>query len=125
MDVELLFISICSFENESDYNKIIMPMKEHYKNQTDFKLIIETKELVVGKINIQSLYYLSSFLNSLKKHKIQYLKKTTIKIYHIYCYDLLYCLFTYLSVPLAQVEVMLYNGSNIERIKSFFPKKLK
>lgn len=125
MDVELLFISICSFEKESDYNKIIMPMKKHYKNQTVFKLIIETKELVVGKINIQSLYYLSSFLNSLKKHKYHYLKKTIIKIYHIYCYDLLYYLFTYLSVPLAQVEVILYNGSNIERIKSFFPKKLK
>jgi len=125
MNTKLLFFHIKSFKTESDYNKIIIPIKEYYEKQIDFELLLETNELAAEKINVQSLYKLSSFLNSLRKHKHHYLKKTTIKIYNSYCYELLYFLFTYLSEPLAQVEVILFNCRNIEKIKSFFPKKLK
>lgn len=121
MNTESLLFHIKTFKNEEDYNKIIIPIKKYYENQKDFKLLLETKELIPEQINIQSLYNLSIFLNSLKKYKYQYLKKTTIKIYNEYCYNLLYFLFTYLSSPVAEVEVILYNSSHIDKIKSFFP----
>ena len=121
MKTELLFFHIKSFKTESDYNKIIIPIKEHYEKQIDFELLLETKELVAEQINVQYLYKLSSFLNSIKKHKYQYLKKTKIKIYNEYCYNLLYFLFTYLTSPVAHVEVILYISSDIDKIKSFFP----
>ena len=121
MNTELLFFHIKSFKTESDYNKIIIPIKNYYEKQINFELFLETKELVAEEINVQSLYKLSFFLSSLKKHKYHYLKKTTIKIYNNYCYNLLYFLFTYLSSPIAQVEVILYNSSNVDKIKSFFP----
>lgn len=121
---KIIFIDITSFNTQDDCNMIINTMKQFYNTKTCFKLILETKDLTVDKISLQSVYQLSVSLNSFKKHKIQYLKKTTINIYSIYCYELLYFLFTYLSDPLAQVEVILYNTSNIEKIQLFFPKKL-
>lgn len=116
------FVDIRSFETQDDCNKIMMPIENCYKRQIDFNLILETNNLSIDKISIKSVYRFSSFLNSLKKHKYQYLKKTKIKIYNNYCYELLYFLFMYLSSPVAIVEVILYNNSNIEKIKMFFPK---
>jgi len=98
------------------------PIENCYKRQIDFNLILETNNLCIDKISIKSVYRFSCFLNSLKKHKYQYLKKTIIKIYNNYCYELLYFLFIYLSSPVAIVEVILYNSTNIEKIKMFFPK---
>tara|TARA_B100001094_G_scaffold104365_1_gene100673 strand:- start:4104 stop:4433 length:330 start_codon:yes stop_codon:yes gene_type:complete len=105
-------------------------IKNQYESKTDFYLIIETKDLLVENISLRNLYNFSAFLNSLKQHKYQYLKKTLIKIYNNHCYDLLYILFTYLSSPVAIVEVILYkiqetqspSLSNIEKIKQYFPK---
>lgn len=121
MNVKILFFDIKTFNSENDYNKIIIPIQNHYSNKIDFELLLETKELLPEKINVQSLYRLSFFLNSLKIHKYHHLKKTTIKIYNRYCYNLLYFLFTYLSSPIAEVEVILYNSCRIDMIKSFFP----
>ena len=120
--IPTIFVDIRSFESQDDCNKIMMPIENCYKRQIDFNLILETNNLSIDKISIKSVYRFSSFLNALKKHKYQYLKKTVIKIYNNYCYELLYFLFMYLSSPVAIVEVILYNSTNIEKIKMFFPK---
>lgn len=124
-------VNIDSFKSRADCDKVIVIMKHYYESRKEFNLILETKELKIENISTYCLYIFSSFLNSLKSNKYQYLKKTIIKIYNKYCYDLLYFMFVYLSSPIAIVEVILYreneNGtlSNIERIKQYFPKKLK
>ena len=123
-------LNITSFHNQDDCDHIMKTIKNQYESKTDFYLIIETKDLLVENISLRNLYNFSAFLNSLKQHKYQYLKKTLIKIYNNHCYDLLYILFTYLSSPVAIVEVILYkiqetqspSLSNIEKIKQYFPK---
>ena len=134
-DIRNVRLNITSFKNESDCDKITSVIREYYDNHTYFNLIIETKDLNPQNISIQWLYTFSSFLNSQKNNKCQYLKKTYIKIYDNYCYELLYFMFTYLSSPIAIVEVILYKNhknceqqaskdttlSNIEKIKQYFP----
>ena len=131
-------INIDSFESRADCDQIMNIIKHYYEFQKDFNLLFETKELYPRNISTHCLYIFSSFLNSLKRNKYQYLKKTIIKIYNSHCYDLLYFMFTYLSCPIAMVEVILYRDcenerdendnifiSNVEKIKQYFPKKLK
>ncbi len=135
LDIRTLILNIVSFKNQSDCDKITDVIRECYDNHEYFKIIIETKDLTSQNVGVQCLYSFSSFLNSLKRQKCHYLKKTLIKIYNNYCYDLLYFMFTYLSSPIAIVEVILYknckliqdpslkltNSSNIEKIKQYFP----
>jgi len=135
LDIRTVILNIVSFKTQSDCDKIADVIRECYDNHEYFKIIIETKDLTSQNVGVQCLYSFSSFLNSLKRQKCQYLKKTSIKIYNKYCYDLLYFMFTYLSSPIAIVEVILYknykliqepslkptNSSNIEKIKQYFP----
>jgi hypothetical protein len=128
------YLDVTSFQTQTDCDKIINIIKEQYESRKNFNLVIETRNLHVRNISFQCLYIFSSFLNSLKKNKYHYLKKTLIKIYNTYCYELLYFMFTYLSSPVAIVEVILYKNcelsnkivgdiqfSNIEKIKQYFP----
>ena len=129
-------VNIDSFKSQSDCEKIMNIINYYYESHKDFNLLLETKDLCPRNISIHCLYIFSSFLNSLKSNKCQYLKKTIIKIYNSYCYDLLYFMFTYLSSPIAIVEVILYRGEenktqendnmflpNIEKINQYFPPK--
>lgn len=126
----LVLLNIESFNTQNDCDKIIDIIKNNYNCKKDFYLVLETHDLKRNNISIKCLYIFSEFINSLKKNEYQYLKKTIIKIYDNYCYQLLYLLFTYLASPIAIVEVILYNGdisknhklTNIHKIKQYFPK---
>lgn len=130
MRIKNFAFNINSFQSQADCNQIVGCIQSNYDSKTQFNLIIETKDLSVADISIHCLYSFSTFLNSIKKNKCHYLKKTTIKIYNNYCYDLLYYLFTYLSSPVAIVEVILckresvdnIDMSSIAKIKQYFPK---
>ena len=122
-----VYVNIDSFKMRTDCEKIMNIIKYYYESRKDFNLLLDTKNLNIENISIQCLYIFSSFLNSLKSNKYQYLKKTIIKIHNNYCYDLLYFMFTYLSSPIAIVEVVLYQDcenetETIEKIKQYFPK---
>lgn len=124
---DTVYVNIDSFKTRSDCEKIMKIIKYYYESRKDFNLLLDTKNLNIENISIQCLYIFSSFLNSLKSNKYQYLKKTIIKIHNNYCYDLLYFMFTYLSSPIAIVEVVLYQDcenetEKIEKIKQYFPK---
>lgn len=124
---DTVYVNIDSFKMRSDCEKIMNIIKYYYESRKDFNLLLDTKNLNIENISIQCLYIFSSFLNSLKSNKYQYLKKTIIKIHNNYCYDLLYFMFTYLSSPIAIVEVVLYQDcenetETIEKIKQYFPK---
>ena len=124
---QTVYLNIDSFQTQSDCDKISNIISEHYDSCREFNLVLETKDLNTQNISVRCLYIFSSFLNSLRNQKRQYLKKSIIKIYSDYCYNLLYFMFTYLSSPIAIVEVILYKSnsdelSNIERIKQYFPK---
>ena len=124
---DTVYVNIDSFKTRSDCEKIMKIIKYYYESRKDFNLLLDTKYLNIENISIQCLYIFSSFLNSLKSNKYQYLKKTIIKIHNNYCYDLLYFMFTYLSSPIAIVEVVLYQDcenetETIEKIKQYFPK---
>lgn len=124
---DTVYVNIDSFKTRSDCEKIMKIIKYYYDSRKDFNLLLDTKNLNIENISIQCLYIFSSFLNSLKSNKYQYLKKTIIKIHNNYCYDLLYFMFTYLSSPIAIVEVVLYQDcenetETIEKIKQYFPK---
>lgn len=115
------YINIKKFNCESDAQSVINIIEENYKLEKEFKLIIETKQLNHKNVSLNNVYYISNWLIQLKSKKTQYLKHTTIKIYNIHIYNLLYFLFTYLSRPIAPVEVIMYEKNHIEKIKTFYP----
>lgn len=119
----LIHIELNDFNDDNEYNKILTCIENSYNNKKNLFLSIETKKLTIEKVSIKKVYDFSIFLKNYKKKNIQYLKKTTIKIYSKAIYDILYNLFTYISKPIAHVVVMLYNDTsdNIELIKDFFP----
>lgn len=132
--INTFYLDITSFQTPADCLGITNIIKEHYDSQQNFNLVIETRNLSINKISFKCLYIFSSYLKSLKKNKYQYLKKTIIKIYNDYCYELLDFMFTYVSSPIAIVEVILYKNCellnemvggiqipNIEKIKQYFP----
>ena len=119
----LIHIELNDFNDDNEYNKILTCIENSYNNKKNLFLSIETKKLTIEKVSIKKVYDFSIFLKNYKKKNIQYLKKTTIKIYSKAIYDILYNLFTYISKPIAHVVVMLYNDTSddIELIKDFFP----
>jgi hypothetical protein len=117
-----LSIDISRFDSPDEYNVIINAINEQYNIQNRFVLEIETIRLSRAHISMYIIYEFSNYLISLKRRNPQYLVETTIKIYNNTVYDLLYYLFIYLSQPVANVKVILYNESNdIEKIKYYFP----
>ena len=122
----LLLNDITNDKNYSDLTNII---EGCYERNEYFKLVIETKNLERIKIHMKYLYRLAQFLKRMKKNETTYLLKTTIHVYDDFTNNLLYTLFTYLSSPLAQVEIIYFNSrnsnnlENIKKINNYYPHK--
>ena len=125
MNYSLINIELNNFKDDDEYNKILKCINNSYDNKKELFLSIETINLTIESVSVKKVYDFSIFLKNYKKKNIQYLKKTTIKIYNKDIYNILYNLFTYVSKPIAHVVVILYNknnkNDNIELIKDFFP----
>uniref|UniRef100_A0AB39J7P2 Uncharacterized protein n=1 Tax=Florenciella sp. virus SA2 TaxID=3240092 RepID=A0AB39J7P2_9VIRU len=116
-----IYINIEKFNCEDDTQNVINIIEDNYKLEKEFKLIIETNQLNRENVSLNNVYYISKWLIKLKTKKVQYLKHTMIKIYNNHIYNLLYFLFTYLSKPIAPVEVIMYEKNHIEKVKTFYP----
>lgn len=116
--------------NEKNYSDLTNVIEYCFDNKQFFKLVIETKNLERKKIHMSYLYKLSSFLKKMKKRNPVYLLKSTIHVYDDFTNNLLYTLFTFLSSPLAHVEIVYYNSrtnshnlNNIKKINNYYPHK--
>ena len=121
-------INLNNISNDDNYNDIVNCLYDNYKKKQYFSVHVETKHLERRKIKMIYLYKLASFLKKLKKEPQRYLKKTTIHIYDDFTNNLLYTLFTFLSSPIAVVEIVYFNcrehnndPSLIRKIKHYFP----
>ena len=115
--------------NDINYSDLTNIIEGCYERNEYFKLIIETKNLERKKIHMKYLYKLAQFLKKMKNREPTYLLKTTIHVYDDFTNNLLYTLFTFLSSPLAQVEIIYYksrdnnNLENIKKINNYYPHK--
>ena len=115
--------------NDINYSDLTNIIEGCYERNEYFKLVIETKNLERKKIHMKYLYKLAQFLKKMKNNETTYLLKTTIHVYDDFTNNLLYTLFTYLSSPLAQVEIIYFNSrksnnlENIKKINNYYPHK--
>lgn len=125
-------IMLNDITNEKNYSDLTNVIEYCYKNRQFFKLVIETKNLERKKIHMSYLYKLASFLKQMKKKETTYLLKSTIYVYDDFTNNLLYTLFTFLSSPLAHVEIIYRstrainnenNLNNIKKISNYYPHK--
>ena len=125
-------IMLNDITNEKNYSDLTNVIEYCYKHKQFFKLIIETKNLERKKIHMSYLYKLASFLKKMKQEKPCYLLKSTIYVYDDFTNNLLYMLFTFLSSPLAHVEIIYRNTrsnynendlNNIKKISNYYPHK--
>ena len=139
-------VNVVTFNNENKYYHILLNDITNEKNYSDltniiescyerneyFILVIETKNLERRNIHMKYLYKLAQFLKKMKEKKTTYLLKTTIHVYDDFTNNLLYTLFTFLSSPLAHVEIIYRNTrynynendlNNIKKISNYYPHK--
>ena len=136
-------VNVVTFNNENKYYHILLNDITNEKNYSDltniiescyerneyFILVIETKNLERRNIHMKYLYKLAQFLKKMKEKKTTYLLKTTIHVYDDFTNNLLYTLFTFLSSPLAHVEIIYFNSrnsnnlENIKKINNYYPHK--
>lgn len=127
---QVYHILLNDITNEKNYSDLTNVIEYCYDNKQYFKLVIETKNLERKKIHMTYLYKLSSFLKKMKQRDPVYLLKSTINVYDDFTNNLLYTLFTFLSSPLAHVEIIYYesrshsnNPNNIKKINHYYPHK--
>jgi hypothetical protein len=85
-----------------------------YEDKREFEFIFETQNMCSAFISPKYCLYVAFFIRSLKKEKIQYLKKSKIYVYNKYIFQLLKIIFI-IEKPIAQVELIFINSNN-ERI---------
>lgn len=124
-------IILNNIANEKNYYDIENFLQKKYDEEQQFSLHIETKSLENRNIKMSYLYKLATFLKKLKKKPIKYLSKTTVNVYDDFTYNLLYTLFTYLSTPIAPIEVIYFRTrehnnepSEIRKIKYYSPSNI-
>ena len=86
-----------------------------YEDQREFEFIFETQNMSSSFISPRYCLYVALFIRSLKKRKVQYLKKSKIFVYNKYIFRLLKIIFI-IEKPVAPVELIF-----IELKKPGFP----
>lgn len=121
-------ILLNNISDDDNYNALESCLYQNYMNKEYFNVHVETKNLEKKKIKMSYLYKLASFLKKLKQEPNKYLMKTKINVYDDFTNNLLYTLFTYLSSPIAPVEIVYYktrthnnDPSLIRKVKYYFP----
>ena len=121
-------IMLNNISDDENYYALESCLYQNYKNQEFFNVHLETKNLEKKKIKMAYLYKLAAFLKKLKKEPNKYLMKTKIHVYDEFTNNLLYTLFTYLSSPIAPVEIIYFktrthnnDPSLIRKVKFYFP----
>jgi hypothetical protein len=120
----LIKLRLQSITSNEVYEKITHDMEHYYDHGKPFHLDIETKDVV--NIHMIYLYRFAKFLTKMKDKTPQLLQRTTIHIYENYIFNLLYTLFTYLSRPIAPVDIVFWNSRDkekraIQKVHKFYP----
>ena len=100
-----------TINNDAQFTHFTENWLKLYEDQKDFEFIFETQNMSSAFISPKYCLYVAFFIRSLKKKKIQYLKKSNIYVYNIYIFRLLKIIF-YIEKPVAPVELILINYNN-------------
>lgn len=90
-------------EENKDFIDFINKWKRLYDEKEDFEFIFDTSGC--GLVNPKYSFYMAFFIKNLKKKPKQYLKKSTIYIYHKCILYLLKMVF-YIEKPVAPVHLV-------------------
>ena len=94
-----------TINNDEQFTHFTENWLKLYKDQREFEFIFETQNMSSVFISPTYCLYVALFIRSLKKKKIQYLKKSKINIYNKYIFRLLKIIF-YIEKPVAPVELI-------------------
>ena len=104
-------------ENNNDFVFFINEWEKLYNKKEDFEFVFDTSGC--GIINPKYSLYMAHYIKKLKKKPIQYLKKSTIYVYHKTILHLLNLVF-YFEKPVAPVH-LIFKNNNIEEKKIINP----
>lgn len=104
-------------ENNNDFVFFINEWEKLYNKKEDFEFVFDTSGC--GIINPKYSLYMAFYIKKLKKKPIQYLKKSTIYVYHKTILHLLNLVF-YFEKPVAPVH-LIFKNNNIEEKKIINP----
>ena len=100
-----------TINNDEQFTHFTENWLKLYEDQREFEFIFETQKMSSAFISPKYCLYVAFFIRSLKKKKIQYLKKSKIYVYNKYIFRLLKIIF-YIEKPVAPVELILINSNN-------------
>lgn len=98
-----------NINSDEEFGDFLNKWKLLYENKKNFEFIFDTKNC--GYINPKYCFSMSYFIKKLKKEKIQYLKKSTIYVYHKFIWYLLKLIFA-IETPVAPVYIIYINNEN-------------
>ena len=98
-----------NINSDDEFEDFLNEWKLLYENKKNFEFIFDTKNC--GYINPKYCFSMSYFIKKLKKEKIQYLKKSTIYVYHKFIWYLLKLIFV-IERPVAPVYIIYINNEN-------------
>lgn len=101
-----------TIENNYDFSNFTNNWILLYENKIFFEFVFDTYNC--GLVNPKYCIYTAFFIKSLKKRKIQYLKKSTIYVYNKYIFRLLKFIF-FIEKPVAPVTIIFINTNTQER----------
>ena len=94
-----------TINNDAQFTHFTENWLKLYEDQREFEFIFETQNMSSAFISPKYCLYVAFFIRSLKKKKIQYLKKSKIYVYNKYIFRLLKFIF-YIEKPVAPVELI-------------------
>ncbi len=109
-----------TINNDKQFTHFTESWLKLYENMKEFEFVFDTQNMSSVFINPKYCFYVALFIRSLKKRKIQYLKKSKIYVYNKYIFKLLKIIF-YIEKPVAPVELIFIdsnNERNVEYIKN-------
>ena len=106
-----------TINNDAQFTHFTENWLQLYEDRREFEFIFETQNMSSTFISPKYCLYVAFFIRSLKKKKIQYLKKSKIYLYNKYIFRLLKIIF-YIEKPVAPVELIFIDANN-ERIVEY------
>ena len=98
-----------NINSDEEFGDFLNEWKLLYENEENFEFIFDTKNC--GYINPKYCFSMSYFIKKLKKEKKQYLRKSTIYVYHKFIWYLLKLIFA-IETPVAPVYIIYINKEN-------------
>jgi len=105
-----------TINNDAQFTHFTENWLQLYEDQSEFEFIFETQNMSSAFISPKYCLYVAFFIRSLKKKKIQYLKKSKIYVYNKYIFRLLKIIF-YIEKPVAPVELIFIDANDERKVE--------